>query len=475
MARLTSLALGAVLLVLFTGPAGAAPWRTTASPTSRAFAIQVSVPGLGSSSTASVSAPPDAVGVGGSFAFPGDGSVVSAGSVTSSAFAAPGAAATASASAEVSNLSLFRGEVVVSSVVARARASATPRTSNADSSGSAVTGMTVGGQPVGSGPGSRIPLGDWGYAVTVQQSTNSLYSATSRGAKGSTTALQVRVTADHNGIPAGTEVLVGYAEATAETSRVESPTLRKRSGSARSKSTAATKKPVRGPGIGAETPPFVRRMPPPVQPKLTAGRYVFPVYGPSSYSDTYGAPRGTIASGWHHGADIFAPLGAPILAVADGTVFSVGWNKVGGYRFWLRDHEGNEFYYAHLSAFSPAAVNGTEVKAGTVIGFVGNTGDAEGTPYHLHFEIHPISLLHYGYDGVVNPTPYLDGWKRLEDVEFAAVAGWAPPISPTSRAPKPGAIQLSSTDIASADGLDPGSLRRVLDAAEETHRLSQLP
>ena len=45
------------------------------------------------------------------------------------------------------------------------------------------------------------------------------------------------------------------------------------------------------------------------------------------------------------------PLGTPLLAVADGTIFSVGWNDLGGYRLWLRDRQGNQFYYAHLSAF----------------------------------------------------------------------------------------------------------------------------
>ena len=172
----------------------------------------------------------------------------------------------------------------------------------------------------------------------------------------------------------------------------------------------------------------------------------------------------TIASGWHHGEDIFGQLGAPLLAVADGTIFSVGWNDIGGYRLWLRDQEGNEFYYAHLSAYSPFAVNGRQVKAGTVIGFMGNTGDAETTPYHLHFEIHPVGMLYLGYDGAVGPYPYLMAWRRLEDVEFAQVAGWAPPVSATSTAPKPGAILLSSSDISTADGLDPGSLERALDA-----------
>ena len=72
--------------------------------------------------------------------------------------------------------------------------------------------------------------------------------------------------------------------------------------------------------------------PPDITPKLTAGGYVFPVYGPSSFGDTFKAPRGDVSGGWHHGDDIFAPLGAPLLAVASGTVFSVGWNRIGGNR-----------------------------------------------------------------------------------------------------------------------------------------------
>ena len=474
MARLSSYALAIALLAAVVGSAGAAPsQRSDPRSIARAFAIQVAVPGQGSASAASVSAPPDAVGVGGSFAFPGDGSVISAGSVTSGAFASPGSA---SASAEVSSISLFRGEVTIGNVTARTRAAASKRTSSADPSGSGVSGLVVGGQAISVGPGTRVAIGDWAHAVALQQGTNSLDSAETKGSRAFASALHVRVTADHNGIPAGTEVIIGYAEASAQVSLVdEPPVLRPRKTVKKQTKKAPPKKELRGPGIGPELPSLVRREPPDVTPRLTAGGYVFPIYGPASFADTFGAPRGTISSGWHHGQDLFAPLGAPILAVADGTVFSVGWNRVGGWRLWLRDGEGNEFYYAHLSAFSPAAVNGTEVKAGTVLGFVGNTGDAEGTPYHLHFEIHPVGLLHLGYDGAVNPYPYLVAWKRLQDIEFAAVAGWAPPLAPSSTAPKPGAILLSSRDISSADGLDPGSLQRVLEEGETGRSLEDAP
>jgi murein DD-endopeptidase MepM/ murein hydrolase activator NlpD len=225
-----------------------------------------------------------------------------------------------------------------------------------------------------------------------------------------------------------------------------------------------------GPGAGkpVETQnPLVRFPPTDVVPKLSAGRYVFPVYGPSAFTDTFGAFRGDVPGNWHHGDDIFAPLGAPLLSVADGTVFSVGWNKVGGNRLWLRDNQGNEFYYAHLSAFSTLAYDGAHVRAGDVIGFVGNTGDAEGTPYHVHFEVHPLAFLGLGYDGAVNPTKYLQAWEHARDVRFPVGSGWAPPASRASDAPQPGAILLQSHDISSASGLVPASLRRTLEAPPE--------
>jgi hypothetical protein len=188
---------------------------------------------------------------------------------------------------------------------------------------------------------------------------------------------------------------------------------------------------------------------------------VFPVYGETSWVDTWGGPRAAPVS-WHHGQDIFAPLGAPVLAVADGTLFSVGWNDIGGLRLWLRDGDGNEFYYAHLAALSTHAVNGAVVQAGDVIGFVGNTGDARGTPYHLHFEVHPVSRLYLGYDGAVNPAGYLRAWEKLRDVPITGVLGWAPPLPAGSRVPKPGAILLQVSDISTASGLEPGSLRAAM-------------
>jgi murein DD-endopeptidase MepM/ murein hydrolase activator NlpD len=465
--RFAPVALGLALLVSSVGLAGATRSENGSTVSARGFAVQVAVPGQASGSSASVSAPPDVVLAGDSFAYPADGSVVSAGSVTSGAFASPGVSASANASSDISTVSIFGGDVTVASVAVKAKASANTRASAADAAGSVVTGLVIQGQAITPGSGTQFPIGDWGYVLTLQEGRASLDTSETKGARAFVTGLQIRLTADHYGLPAGAEVMVGYAEASAEVDIAAKPEPRKRRASPTKakKEASAGKKKLRGPGIGAERPGLVVRPPQAVTPRLTAGGYVFPVYGPSSFGDTWRAPRGTIASGWHHGEDIFGQLGAPILAVADGTVFSVGWNNVGGYRLWLRDYEGNEFYYAHLSAFSPFAVNGREVKVGTVLGFMGNTGDAEATPYHLHFEIHPVGLLYLGYDGAVRAYPYLMAWKRLKDVEFARVAGWAPPVASTSSAPKPGAILLSATDISTADGLDPGSLERALERA----------
>jgi len=187
----------------------------------------------------------------------------------------------------------------------------------------------------------------------------------------------------------------------------------------------------------------VPSLPPAMTPHLGERGYVFPVFGPIAIGDTFGASRPDVSGGWHHGDDLFAPLGTPVLAVAHGVVFSVGWEHAGGRRLWLRDDRGNEFYYAHLSAYSPLAVNGAIVNTGDVLGFVGDTGDAEGTPFHLHFEIHPVGLLDRGYDGAVDPTSYLRSWRRMKYLRFDAGTDWTP-VFVGSTAPKPGAILVQA-------------------------------
>jgi murein DD-endopeptidase MepM/ murein hydrolase activator NlpD len=441
--------LAATLLTLGPATGSSAPVGNLA--TSQAFAVKITIPDQPGAIAGSVAAPKDSVGFGAGFSYPDDGSVLTSGSVTSSAAADPSQTATSSASAEVTDLSLFGGEVTVQRVDAKVSASADVTGGTGEFTGTGVTG--IGGSAV---VGNQ--LGNWGV-LTIGAGTGAPTDTKTRHAwRGSVTALDIKLTTDHGGLPAGSEIMIGYVAANVQASAVAIPTTTPTpTAGIASRRPGGTQQPPEPKG-GLPGLPLTKI--PDLHPKLTAGGYVFPVYGVSSYIDTFGAARADV--GWHHGDDIFAPLGAPLLAVADGIVFSVGWNNVGGWRLWLRDRQGNQFSYAHLSAFSQNAVNGAHVSAGTVLGFVGNTGDAEGTPYHLHFEIHPVGLLAQGYDGAVDPTPYLDAWRHLQDIRFAAAAGWAPNGATGAIAPQPGAILLQVSDISTASGLDPGSLRRAL-------------
>ncbi|HUS61120.1 MAG TPA: peptidoglycan DD-metalloendopeptidase family protein, partial [Acidimicrobiales bacterium] len=121
------------------------------------------------------------------------------------------------------------------------------------------------------------------------------------------------------------------------------------------------------------------------------GGFVFPVAGPHSFADTFGAPRmfGTPYAHLHQGNDIFAAQGTPLVACERGVVIRVGTDLLGGTKLWLVGASGTRYYYAHLSAYAPEVVEGLVVNAGQIVGFVGNTGNALTTPAHLHFEIHP--------------------------------------------------------------------------------------
>ena len=450
----------ALSVVVATG-VGAPP---AAGAAARAFGINVVIPGQATQGTPTLSAPQDAVQFGRGFAYPADGSIVSATAVTLSVSADPGSVATASASTEVTALRLFNGELTADAVDAKASSTANASQSTGTFDGSTLSNLVVLGQAVSPAPNQRVDLADWGYAILLEQASAQEQTGPP-GFDGFVTALDVHLTADHGGLPAGSEILVGYAKVTTQAAAAPPVPTAPSSPVTTAPTTGKEKRPKPPKPTKAPEPtglPGPVKAPPTVTPALTAGGYVFPVYGPSSFIDTFGAFRGDVSGGWHHGDDIFAPLGAPILACASGTVFSVGWNKLGGNRLWLRDGQGNEFYYAHLSAFSPAATNGAHVEAGAVIGFLGNTGDAEGTPYHLHFEIHPVGLLGLGYDGAVDPTSYLFAWKKLHDLAITDAGAFIVAPAPGAQAPKPGAILLQSTDISSASGLDPRSLRRAL-------------
>ncbi len=190
----------------------------------------------------------------------------------------------------------------------------------------------------------------------------------------------------------GTRVLVADVEASA------------RDGKASATPTAtATPHGTATPTVQPTATPKPRASKPPAyKSRLRSTAFIFPVRGNTRIGGPFGAARAD--TGFHEGNDLFTNFGTPVVAVADGTVENVGSLKISGNRLWVYADSGDQFFYAHLSAFSPEAVDHRHVRAGTVLGYVGNTGDAEPTPPHLHFEIHP--------DGgkAVDPQPFLERW-----------------------------------------------------------------
>ncbi|MGH2732188.1 MAG: M23 family metallopeptidase [Actinomycetota bacterium] len=141
----------------------------------------------------------------------------------------------------------------------------------------------------------------------------------------------------------------------------------------------------------------------------------FPVAGLAAFTDDWLAYRCCPYPHQHQGTDIFADFGTPVMAPGPGTLESRGMNGAGGLAVWIVADDHHSYYYAHMKAFS-AALPGDRVTEGTVIGYVGDTGNAEGGRPHLHFEIHPSIRNPKGAKGArgpaVNPKPYLDGWLR---------------------------------------------------------------
>jgi murein DD-endopeptidase MepM/ murein hydrolase activator NlpD len=451
---------GAALALSATLGAAAPPPRSAVTEAS-AVLVRITIPGQETVSLGELTWPANSTSDVQSFQYPDDGSVISVGRSRASVSAQPGEAAAAQSFAEAIVLSLFGGDIVAAKVTASASAGASERSAGADVSDSAIHGLRVLEQDVSATPGTTVSLGDWGSLAVLSQDTG-VRRAGSPAAQGTATALRVQLSLAHGGLPAGSEIVVASTQVSAVAERPPAP----RPGSPDPRpSRPPAPAPPTAPEpdtAGEPVPGGPVRVAPEITAQLSDSGYVFPIYGTASFGDSFGAPRPNIPGGWHHGEDLFAPLGAPVLAVADGTLHTIGFIKIGGYRLWLRDLSGNEFYYAHLSAYSPLAVEGRRVEAGDVIGFVGDTGDAEGGSPHLHFEIHPAAMVGLGYDGVVAPYPILLAWRRAEDVSFAAGRVYVPVGPGATSLPPPGAVLLEADDIASTSGLVPGALERAL-------------
>jgi murein DD-endopeptidase MepM/ murein hydrolase activator NlpD len=309
-----------------------------------------------------------------------------------------GGDASARASATAEGVTLFGGLVTAQRV---------KRTATADDGsvryGGSVRGPVIDGVAVGD-RGSPARWSSGGVRVTVN--TDGV-------------GLRVRLTRAVAGFASGTRVTV--AEVSAEAVDGADP--------------AATPTPTPTPSATPDPPdpdapsdgdkPGKRKVT--AEQRLARGRFVFPVYGDVRCADDFGAAR---QIGAHEGNDCFAAFGSPVLAVADGTLNRVGTLPISGNRLWLKTERGDAFFYAHMSAFGPEAVAGRKVKAGTLLGFTGNTGDAEPTPPHLHFEIHP------GDRKAIDPHAILEAWQARGEVP---TGGWLARYGRDTEA-RPGAL-----------------------------------
>src|SRR5687768_1609505 len=161
-----------------------------------------------------------------------------------------------------------------------------------------------------------------------------------------------------------------------------------------------------------------------VQPELLRGGRItvtittgptlaFPVAGRDARiaRSLFGAPRDAGRRA-HHGVDLFAPRGTPVVAAAPGIVRRVGETDLGGNVVWLLDTRREQsLYYAHLDRQLVSA--GDIVQVGDTLGLVGTTGNARNTPPHLHFGIYRRG------QGPVDPLPFIDT-RRGEPPEITA-------------------------------------------------------
>lgn len=145
-------------------------------------------------------------------------------------------------------------------------------------------------------------------------------------------------------------------------------------------------------------------------------RIIFPIIGHATYVDDFGDPR---PGGIHEGNDILARRKAPVVAVEAGKIGFWTTSASAGCMLYLHGHSGTMYEYIHLNndltngndnkgsciagvAYAPGLKDGAHVRAGELIGYVGDSGDANGLHPHLHFELHP-----HGGDAV---SPYK--WLR---------------------------------------------------------------
>jgi uncharacterized membrane protein YgcG len=333
-----------------------------------------------------------------------------------------------SATVTLTDLSLLNGRVIVARLEVDAAVLATRETAEGDSAGSYIEGLVVDGEPVAVGD---LPLTIPG--VGVLHGLERRLAQQDGGVEVQITGLRVELTDVWRDLPEGSEIVVGFAAAAADTTSADhflpvpgpppppdddkpDEPGRPDSGGASSGGGgsaggsgggSSSGSDVGGGGTGGSDDDYKPgAMPAPGNVSTRLVRFpgaVFPVDGKFWYSDDYGVPHP--GPGNHTGCDIFAVKGTPLVAVQDGTIEELRWRSLGGNSLHLVNDNGDYFYYAHLDRYADGLSNGQRVSAGEVIGYIGNTGNARTTAPHTHFEVHP------GGGGPVNPLPYLELWR----------------------------------------------------------------
>ena len=136
------------------------------------------------------------------------------------------------------------------------------------------------------------------------------------------------------------------------------------------------------------------------QPEPVAGSLPHPVPG-QRFVDTWGAARSEGRK--HQGVDIFAKRGTPVLSTTQGVITRIGVDRLGGKFVGIQGPGRAWHYYAHLEDYADVREH-QWVEVGTVIGYVGDSGNAKGTPPHLHYGIYTLK-------GAVNPYTLINKEK----------------------------------------------------------------
>src|SRR5215210_5559314 len=203
--------------VLAAGAAGASSPAQKNQATARAYSVKIVIPGQPAAGTAAAVAPPDAVALGGTFTYPADGSVVTTGSLSASASTDVGVKSSAGrATSEVASLQLFGGEITATRLFARATAAAGPRAASGSPGGSTIAALTVAGQPVVVAPNTPVAPAGLGTATVLEQSVDQAAPAGRNGARTTVAALDVQLTQAHGGLPAGSQIVIASADASAQ-------------------------------------------------------------------------------------------------------------------------------------------------------------------------------------------------------------------------------------------------------------------